>query len=96
MRRIAQYSVHGVPAPPPSTDCAKRVARGLRPRQPSFPHVLGTILRESQQNRISPKNRPRTLRIRMREDYLAFLWRTDYSVIQRRWEGWGAFDTGFG
>jgi len=48
MRRIAQYSVHGVPAPPPSTDCAKRVVRGLRPRQPSFPHVLGTILRESQ------------------------------------------------
>ena len=60
MRRIARFRVHGVPAPPSSTDCAKRVARGLRPRQPSFPHVLGTILRESQQNRIPQKNQPCT------------------------------------
>ena len=55
MRRIARFRVHGVPAPPSSTDRAKRVARGLRPRQPSFPYVLGTILRESQQNRILQK-----------------------------------------
>jgi len=44
MRRIAQFCV---PAPPPSTDRAKRVACGLRPRQPSFPHVLGLWVRRA-------------------------------------------------
>ena len=57
MYGIARFRVHGVPAPPPSTDRAE--AGGTRAPAASTV-VLRTSLRESQQNRISPKNQPCT------------------------------------
>ena len=46
LRGIARFRMQ-VSAPPPSTVRSKRVARGLRPRQPSFPRVRSTTLRGS-------------------------------------------------